>query len=484
MVILVLTLTVILPLLAFTLLHLLRPNPKKHPDPKSLSELIKNGHRIVEWTSDLTSASPTGTVTTFMGVITADPTTVEHITKTKFNSYVKGSSLISMLQDFLGDGIFNSDGDHWKLQRRTASLEFSTKVIGTFVMSNIHSQVSTRLLPALRSRAEDGRPFDIQELLERFAIDNVCKVVFDGDLDRLGLDSPDGKEFNEAFERASNLSVARFSSLIPGVWKLKRILNVGSEKELREKIAIVHRFATKAVRSRKVNGSLGDDLLSKFVAENGDYSDEFLRDVIVNFVVAGRDTTSATLTWFLWEIGRRPDVEKKVLEEIKRVRGKDENFQVFSLSQVRDMGYMHAVLSETLRLHPPAPLATRTCTEDDVLPDGTKVKKGTMVYYNSYAMGRSRRIWGEDCEEFRPERWLDEKGVFQPRSPYVYPVFHAGPRMCLGKDMAYVQMKMVAAAVLERFEVEVVDKEKEKEYELNLIAKMKGGLMVKVKERK
>ncbi|XP_020244341.1 cytochrome P450 94C1-like [Asparagus officinalis] len=103
--------------------------------------------------------------------------------------------------------------------------------------------------------------------------------------------------------------------------------------------------------------------------------------------------------------------------------------------------------------------------------------------YNSYAMGRSERIWGEDAREFKPERWLDGEGVFQPVSPYQYPVFHAGPRMCLGKDMAYIQMKVVVASVMERFEVEVVDVEKVREPELVLIMKMKGGLKVWVRER-
>lgn len=486
---LVLTLvTVIFPTLAIiTLFHLLKPEQtNKQPNPKSLFELIKNGHRIVEWTSDLLNSSPSGTVITFMGIITANPATVEHITKTKFDSYIKGQRSISILQDFLGNGIFNSDGGHWKLQRRTASLEFSTKVIRTFVVSNIHSQAAARLLPALGERARDGKVFDVQDLLDRFAFNNVCKVVFDGDLDIIGDDDTDkeGREFNEAFERASSLCVERFSSVVPGLWRLKRLLNVGSEREVKENIGIVHRFATKAVRSRKGGRVLGDDMLSRFIAESEGYDEEFLRDVVVSFVLAGRDSTSATLAWFFWDLRKRPEIVHRLLDEIDRVRGKDKNAQVFSLNQVREMEYMHAALSETLRLHPPVPLQQRRSVEDDVLPDGTEVKKGTLVLYNSYAMGRSSGIWGEDWEEYRPERWLDEEGVFQPRSPYVYPVFHAGPRMCLGKDMAYVQMKMVAAAVLERFEVEVVDKEKEKEYELNLIAKMKGGLMVKVKERK
>jgi cytochrome P450 len=60
-------------------------------------------------------------------------------------------------------------------------------------------------------------------------------------------------------------------------------------------------------------------------------------------------------------------------------------------------------------------------------------------------MARLEEIWGNDCMEYRPERWLDEEGVFRPESSFKYPIFHAGPRMCLGKEMAYIQMKSIVA---------------------------------------
>ncbi|KAH7864814.1 hypothetical protein Vadar_034154 [Vaccinium darrowii] len=88
-----------------------------------------------------------------------------------------------------------------------------------------------------------------------------------------------------------------------------------------------------------------------------------------------------------------------------------------------------------MRLYPPVQFDSKFCQEDDTLPDGTFVKKGTRVTYHPYAMGRMERIWGPDCLEFKPERWL-ENGVFRPVSPFKYPVFQAGVRVCLGKELA------------------------------------------------
>lgn len=91
-------------------------------------------------------------------------------------------------------------------------------------------------------------------------------------------------------------------------------------------------------------------------------------------------------------------------------------------------------------------------------------------------------IWGKNCFEFLPERWI-ENGVFKHEIPFRFAVFQAGPRICLGKDMAYIQMKSIAASVLERFEMEVKSKGQVPEYLLAFTLRMKGGLLLRVRKR-
>ncbi|KAI3467886.1 hypothetical protein Pfo_024549 [Paulownia fortunei] len=93
--------------------------------------------------------------------------------------------------------------------------------------------------------------------------------------------------------------------------------------------------------------------------------------------------------------------------------------------------------------------------EDDKFPDGTVLKKGTKIVYAIYAMGRMESIWGKDCREFKPERWLRDCR-FMSESAYKFTAFNGGPRLCLGKDFAYYQMKFVAASILYRYRVVVV----------------------------
>ncbi|KAJ6679523.1 CYTOCHROME P450 [Salix purpurea] len=116
------------------------------------------------------------------------------------------------------------------------------------------------------------------------------------------------------------------------------------------------------------------------------------------------------------------------------------------------------------------------CAEvDDILPDGFRMKKGDGLYYMAYAMGRMPYIWGEDAEDFRPERWLNN-GVFQPESPFKFIAFHAGPRICLGKDFAYRQMKIVATALLRFFRFKLADDTRKITYRTMFTLHIDGSL--------
>lgn len=406
--------------------------------------------------------------------------------KTNFENYPKGPRFIALLEDFLGKGIFNSDGEVWKLQRKTASYEFNTKSLRSFVMETAAVEVRERLVPILGRAADTGRVVDIQDVLERFAFDNICKVAFNVDPGCLGGDGTAGSEFMQAFEEAATISSQRFMQIFTFFYKIKRYLNIGSEKRLKSSIAIVHKFADNIIKSRMEERSdrRDEDLLSRFIGSGSENSVEFLRDIVISFILAGRDTTSSALSWFFWLLSSAPDVEKKILEELKTIRTQNGKRvgDIYGFDELREMTYLHAAISESMRLYPPVPVDTKACLEDDVFPDGTFIGKGWFVSYLPYAMGRMVNIWGKDCSEFKPERWI-ENGACKQVSAYRYPVFHAGPRICLGKDMAYIQMKSIVASLLERFVIDVQDKDRCPEHVLSLTLRMKGGLPVKVSDR-
>jgi len=462
---------------------------KNYPLIGTLPDFLKNRHRFLEWSTQVLRDCPTNTAVfsrpySFNGILTANTDNVEHMLKTRFQNYPKGDRFIHHLQDFLGNGIFNSDNELWKLQRKIASHEFSTKSLRNFIVNAVTTELQTRLLPIFSKASQTNRVLDLQDLFERFAFDNVCKLAFNVDPACLGGDGTAGAEFMSAFEDAAVLSSGRFMSALPFMWKLKKLLNIGTERRLRESITTVHVFADSIIRSRletREHTSDEEDLLSRFIRTQ-ECSPEFLRDVVISFILAGRDTTSSALTWFFWILSSRPHVRRKIRDEIETVRSATRCAGAFGYEELKEMHYLHAALTETMRLYPPVPVDSKKCLDDDVLPDGTRIGKGWFISYHTYAMGRMESVWGKDCTEYNPERWL-ENGVFRAESPFRFPVFHAGPRMCLGKEMAYIQMKSIAASVMERFEVEAVDKDTCPAHVLSLTLRIKGGLPVRLRTR-
>ncbi|KAI7749716.1 hypothetical protein M8C21_022112 [Ambrosia artemisiifolia] len=464
---------------------------KSNPFIVNYFSLYTNRHHLIQWTSKIVNSSPTLTIIIRRPfspnrVITANPEVVHHILYTKFSTYPKGEMIRTTLSDFLGEGIFNIDGDNWKFQRQISSHEFNTKSLRNFVENVVDFELNERLIPILKTAAVNETVLDLQDILQRFTFDNICRIAFGYDPGYLtsSLTKP---EFAVAFEDAVRITTERFPVITPILWKIKRFFNVGSEKRLREAVLEVRRFARKILNEKKqepagksLDGS--SDLLSRFISSG--YSDErLLTDIVISFILAGRDTTSSALTWFIWILCKNPKIEEKVVKEIR------EKSDSPIYDEVKDMVYTHASICESMRLYPPVPLDSKVCSADDIWPDGTVMKKGTMVTYHTYAMGRLENIWGQDCMEFRPERWLEKddsttKVKFVAKDSYMYPVFQAGPRICLGKDMAFVQMQKVLASILRKFKVvPVVDVNIEPVLELGLTLKMKNGFPVRIVKR-
>ncbi|KAG7999182.1 hypothetical protein I3843_01G295200 [Carya illinoinensis] len=303
---------------------------KSYPILGTMPEFLQNRHRFLDWTTETLSSCPTNTAIFRLpgktGIITANPSNIERMLKTNFDNYPKGDRFIALLQDFLGRGIFNSDGELWKVQRKTASYEFNTKSLRHFVMENVTVEINTRLIPILTRASETASVLDLQDILECFAFDNVCKLAFNVDPGCLGGDGTSGAEFMRAFKDAASLSFERFMYAIPVMAKINKFLNIGPERRLRNAIKTVHEFADDIIQSRaeqKVEKEA--DLLSRFMA-NEENSPEFLRDIVISFILAGRDTTSSALSWFFWLLSSRPEVERKILQELEKIRvqnGKD-----------------------------------------------------------------------------------------------------------------------------------------------------------------
>ncbi|KAK8940698.1 Cytochrome P450 704C1 [Platanthera zijinensis] len=498
--------------------------PKTWPIFGAAIEQLNNYHRMHDWILGYLSESKTITVpmpfTCY--IYTADAANVEHILKNNFANYPKGELYKSCMDVLLGDGIFNADGELWRKQRKTASFEFASRNLRD-LSTVVFREYSLKLSAILcQLSCIDHQTVDIQDLFMRMTLDSICMVGFGVEIGTLSSTLPDNS-FARAFDTANMIVTLRF---IDPLWRLKRFFSLGSEAILKQSIKTIDDFTYHVIRRRKEqitmvsqdsnfkDDQMHHDILSRFIKlgcedHDRDFSTEkSLRDVVLNFVIAGRDTTATTLSWFIYMIITQPRVAEKLHTELKvfeETRSEEEDINLVSyalddmqsfrsrLSQFAGLldydslgrlHYLHASITETLRLYPAVPQDPKGVLEDDVLPDGTRVKSGGMVTYVPYSMGRTEYNWGHDASVFRPERWLKDDLIFQnSASPFKFTAFQAGPRMCLGKDSAYLQLKMTLSILCRFFHFTLAPDHPPVQYKMMTILSMIHGLNVLVSPR-
>ncbi|KAF9153459.1 Protein kinase alk2 [Actinomortierella ambigua] len=256
-------------------------------------------------------------------------------------------------------------------------------------------------------------------------------------LDLQSLANKGQNEFGDAFEYLSQMANNRIfnpafviTELLP--WTLIR---------KRRAMAILDKYAAKAVEghrreSPEQKSQRHSDLLDHFMRykteEGQGLTDKELRDVFVNFMLAGYVFVSGTL------------------DEIDTVLGGSKVPMTYEIL-LQGMPYLKAVMHETLRLHPPLNKNIKMASHDDVLPCGTKVYAGDFIAFSPWIMGRSRAVWGDDAEVFRPERWIDDLGKFKTQNQFKFNSFNGGPRVCLGQTFATIEILQTTCLLLQRY---------------------------------
>ncbi|XP_078166896.1 cytochrome P450 704C1-like [Carex rostrata] len=461
------------------------------PIAGTIFHTLFNLHRFAEYQTSLSRKYKTFRILTPFGnyIYTVDPANVEYILKTNFANYGKGDLTYEVMSDLLGDGIFTVDGEKWRQQRKIASFEFSTKMLRDY-SSQVFRNSAMRLTEIISDLASSNQVMDIQDLMMKSSMDSIFKIGFGVELGVLsGLEK--GKAFSKAFDEASCQILYRFFDIF---WKVKRFLNIGLEATMKKNLQLIDDFVytvidrkTKQMTEQGQDMLEKEDILSRFLLEKekpgSGIDNKYLRDIILNFMIAGRDTTAGTLSWFFYMMCKHPHLQDKVAREVRSATKLQEkkvtidDFGNYLTEEViSSMQYLHAAVTETLRLYPAVPIDVKCCFSDDTLPDGFDINKGDLVNYQPYPMGRMEFLWGDDADEFRPERWLDNNGIFMPESPFKFTAFQAGPRICLGKEFAYRQIKIVAATLLYFFKFEMWDSRRDVKCRTMITLLIDGGL--------
>mmetsp|Transcript_29401 Transcript_29401/g.74000 ORF Transcript_29401/g.74000 Transcript_29401/m.74000 type:complete len:534 (-) Transcript_29401:106-1707(-) len=406
-----------------------------------------------------------------------DPRDVEYVLKINWTNFPKGPFFQEIFRDMLGYGIFVENGEHWRSQRHAAAHIFKVRsmrehvrriaehcdeledCVRAYLPSSPHSAQAERC-------PHTSQPYvDLCRLMHHLTLDSIGEIAFGtklhilaGERARLGLLDPSAAEHTscahdfDAFARSFDFVQKRLDRrFLNPFWRFSP-----AELVYKRHMSFINGVIYSLINERKEDPKLAEksDLLSRCLLhadEQGKpYTDEYIRDIVLNILLAGRDTTAQTLSYTIGFLANHPDVTAKLCAEIDAFFASGHTLCYEDLN--KDLHYMRAVLDETLRLCPPVPADPKEVVEADVLPSGVRVQPGVTVLWSAYCMGRMKSVWGEDAEEFRPERWLDEEGHWrQPVDYWEHVPFQAGPRICLGRLLAYLECKAVLCALFSKF---------------------------------
>jgi fatty acid omega-hydroxylase len=259
-------------------------------------------------------------------------------------------------------------------------------------VEQIHYMTDTIWDKAVETQA----PVDFHDIMFKFTLDSFILLGFGVHLNALGTKG--NVPFAESFDEAQRTTFQRF--ITPG-WSITELLTQLSQPwktSMNGHLRVVDGFARQVTEQRREqlkNGEVHRDLLSRFMnatnAQGEPLTNDELRDIVLNFVIAGRDTTAQALSWTFYMLMSHPRVEAKLLDEINATITDDTLADSTMLyEKIKDMKYAHAVFYEVLRHYPSVPLNQKFALEDDVLPDGTAIRKGDYILWCKYGGIRSR----------------------------------------------------------------------------------------------
>ena len=366
--------------------------------------------------------------------LVSDPEAVRRVLVTHARAYDKETVQYRSLSLVTGEGLLTTSGEVWRRQRRMVQPAFHRDVLDGVVG---HASCATEDLVARWGDTSRGAVVDIDEAMMRVALETVGAALFGSDL------SGDADRLARATLEALDVVVARAQVPVqPPSW-----LPTRRSRRLRAALAQLDEAVASMLSTRRRDAEADPttllDLLVDAAAANPPIPASEVRDELVAFLVAGHETTASALTWALWLLAGDPASQAEVARELDEVLGG----RAPEAADLDHLPWTRAVLDEAMRLYPPVWLVSRRSMEDDVL-GGREIPAGSLVIMTPYIAQRDPDLW-EEPTRFRPQRFLDGHRRGAAGDAVFWP-FGLGPRMCIGRDFAYVEGMAALATLLQR----------------------------------
>ncbi|GJQ70344.1 hypothetical protein Trydic_g22778 [Trypoxylus dichotomus] len=422
------------------------------------------------------------------GLLIRDADIIKDILIKDFHNFERNDVFVDKKSDPIAAGNpFFQYSQEWKTSRSQLSYCFTTgKMKHLFSFMYTIAQNMVKYID--KEIKLDGNPFDTKELASKFTSDNVAICAFG--IEGQAFEDPNA-EFRKIGRKIMNPSTTLalkmlLMFLFPSCSKIFNVKFIPEEAANYFKTVI-----RTTLQYRKENNIVRNDFLDAVTQIKAKPGEPHLttNDIVshaVSFFGDGFETSSITLSFFLYDMAANIDIQQKLRDEIHEIIKNHDN--TLTYETIQDMGYLDRALSESLRLHPPALFLSKMCTHNYVLPpcdmSGKKVQieENTPVIIPVYSLHHDPKYF-PNPEKFDPDRFLDSNKVNIAKGSYL--PFGEGPRICIGMKFALLQVKVAAVLVIQNFDVRVNKKTKEP-LEINpqhFMLLAKGGLWLDFHKR-
>ncbi|KAI0089302.1 cytochrome P450 [Irpex rosettiformis] len=426
---------------------------------------------------------------------------LQHIYQRSGYNYPKSIESDVITRIFLGDSILNAHTDHSHARHRKAmSPAFSASQLRSFLpqFRNGAAKLCRMWKEQILDEKPEGEVIPVNKWLARLALDVIGETAFHFDFGALDNSK---NEVSEAYD-----SLFADSQLHPRLWMVffraswrwlpRTLLNfVGyiptrEFKRFRKSKKAIDKVSTilvdaaieeaKAVEVEKGKKDVMSVLVRANMSENPSFqlSKNEMISQMATLTIAGHDTTANVLTWLLWELAKHPKYQNHLREEVKQKREeiaeRDGEGVDFEMEDLESMPFLQALLKEVLRFHPIVYHLSRSAAKDDIIPlsepivtatgeiiEEIPIAKGQGFLISVCAYNRIKSIWGEDANEFNPQRFIDGEventiklGVYGNLvfDTNVVITVAAGMRGCIGWRFSLIEMQAVLVALVQNFE--------------------------------
>jgi cytochrome P450 len=376
-------------------------------------------------------------------MLTKDPEVINHILQKNHKNYVKSKIVTDILSKYAGKGILTTNGDYWLKQRRLIQPGFHKSKIES-LLTEMNAVILNMMDDLSRKINEGQTQFDILDEMTKMTLSIVSKALFSTTIsdDQINI-------LKFGVQALQDITMKEAQNPFLSGWRKLS----GFQKKSEDHLVRIYKLITDYITERRSDPEPPSDLMTMLLDARYEGTDEGMNnqqilDEILIIFIAGFETTTNALTFCLYLLSQHPEPLSTLRTELDEL---DLSLHP-TIKEVMEMKYTTQVISESMRLYPPAWFMDRVAIEDDMIGE-EQVKAGEIIALYTYGLHRSSEFW-IDPDAFNPDRFSEtNKSMLTPNA---FIPFGKGPRLCIGSQFAQMEMNLVLYHFIKRFNFQLV----------------------------